>query len=276
MPESTLEVARGAATANRWPVALEKFGAADREAALSASDLETLGSAAWWMGQLGQAIAARERAFSAYMADGNPTRAAGMALALATDYGHRLEQSIASGWVRRAQRLLEKEPESRQHALLERALLNAAVSRGALQEGLEGAERVLEIAARIGDADVAGLGLQDKGVVLIAMGRVDEGMGLLEEAVVTATSGALSSHSTAIVYCNATVAAENLTDYRRAGEFADAAKRWCDRQEIAGFPGMCRVRRAEKSGVPRRAIRRMPGLWRQPDERRDGGVGLAM
>ncbi|MDQ2942791.1 MAG: adenylate/guanylate cyclase domain-containing protein [Candidatus Dormibacteraeota bacterium] len=258
MPESTLEVAREAAAANRWPAALEMFRAADEESALSSSDLEALGSAAWWMGQLGQAIAARERAYTAYMAAADPIRAAGIALALSNDYGHRLEQSIASGWVHRAQRLLEKEPESRQHALLQRALLNAAVSRGALQEALDGAERVLEIAARIGDADVAGLGLQDKGRVLIEMGRVEEGMGLLAEAVVTATSGGLSGLSTAIVYCNATVAAEDLTDYRRASEFADAAKRWCEQQEITGFPGMCRVRRAE--------IVRMQGDWLQAEQ----------
>lgn len=258
MTESKLDVARAAAAANRWPAALEMFLAADLESALSASDLEALGNTAWWMGQLGQAIAARERAYTAYMAGGDSTRAAGVALALSNDYGHRLELSIASGWVRRAQRLLEHEPESRQHALLERALLKAAESRGALPEALEGAERVLEIAARIGDADVAGLGLQDKGVVLIAMGRVEEGMGLLEEAVVTATSGGLSNLSTAIVYCNATVAAEDLTDYRRASEFADAAKRWCEQQEITGFPGMCRVRRAE--------IVRMQGDWLEAEQ----------
>jgi len=66
-------------------------------------------------------------------------------------------------------------------------------------------------------------------------------------------SGAVSPYATAVVYCNATVAAADLTDYQRASEFADIAKRWCDRQAIAGFPGMCRVRRVE--------IMRLRGAW---------------
>jgi hypothetical protein len=36
-------------------------------------------------------------------------------------------------------------------------------------------------------------------------------------------------------------ACKELRDYRRAGDCPEAAKRWCDRQAIAGFPGMCRV-----------------------------------
>jgi class 3 adenylate cyclase len=70
---------------------------------------------------------------------------------------------------------------------------------------------------------------------------------------VAAVSGELSALPTAIVYCNATVTCEDVADYRRAGEFADAAKRWCAKQEISGFPGMCRVRRAE--------ITRLRGDW---------------
>jgi class 3 adenylate cyclase len=249
----TLEDARSAAAANRWPRAFELFQAAEREAPLTPGDLTLLGDAAWWVGQLGDAIAARERAYAAHRAAGDFPRAAGAALALANDYSHRLESAMASGWVRRAMRLLEQLPESREHALLERALLNRALGRGDFEEALRRAERVMEIGTRLNDPDVQGLGLHDRGRVLVATGRVDEGMQLLEEAVVAAVSGELSALPTAIVYCNATVACEDVADYRRAGEFAEAAKRWCARQEISGFPGMCRVRRAE--------ITRLHGDW---------------
>src|SRR5919106_4294487 len=84
----TLDRARAAATANRWPQAMELFMAAEAEAPLGASDLTALGEAAWWTGQLGAAISARERAYSAHLAAGDLHRAAAAALAVANDHVH--------------------------------------------------------------------------------------------------------------------------------------------------------------------------------------------
>ena len=36
-----------------------------------------------------------------------------------------------------------------------------------------------------------------------------------------------------------------MADWQRAGQWTEAATRWCDRQAINGFPGVCRVHRAE-------------------------------
>jgi class 3 adenylate cyclase len=120
-----------------------------------------------------------------------------------------------------------------------------------------------------------GLGMQDQGRVLVELGRVDEGMALLEEAMVAAVGDELSPRAAAIVYCNATVICEDVADYRRAADFSEAAKRWCERQHIAGFPGMCRVRRAE--------IIRLSGDWETAesearlacDELRDFSIAYA-
>ena len=251
--EASAERARVAFVEHNWSEAIELLRAADAGGALTAADLDAYGETAWWMGRLGEAIEVRERAFAAHKAAGDPRRAAATALALASDYSHRLESPVASGWVRRAERLLRDLPESREHGYLQRPLIGAALARGSFEEALRRAERLLEIAERLGDPDLEALGLQDKGRVLIAAGRVEEGMALLDEAVVAAVSGAVSPYATAVVYCNATVAAADLTDYQRASEFADVAKRWCDRQAIAGFPGMCRVRRVE--------IMRLRGAW---------------
>lgn len=251
------ERGRVAFAERRWSEAIELLRAADAGGALTAADLDAYGEAAWWTGRLGEAIEVRERAFALHKAAGDPGRAASTALALANDYSHRLESPIASGWVRRAERLLKDLPESSGHGYLQRAHIGAALARGALDEALQRAERLLEIAERLGDPDLEALGLQDKGRVLIAAGQVEEGMALLDEAVVAAMSGAVSPYPTAVVYCNATVACEDLTDYRRASEFADAAKRWCERQTIAGFPGMCRVRRVE--------IIRLRGAWAEAE-----------
>lgn len=255
--EDTAQRGRIAFSERSWGRALELLATADEGGALTAADLDAYGESAWWMGRLGEAIEVRERAFAAHKAAGDPRRAAATALALANDYSHRLQSPVASGWVRRAERLLADLPESREHGYLQRPHIGAALARGAFDEALERAERLLEIADRLGDADLEALGLQDKGRALIAAGQVAEGMAFLDEAVVAAMSGSVSPYATAVVYCNATVACEDLTDYRRASEFAEAAKRWCDRQTIAGFPGMCRVRRVE--------IIRLRGAWAEAE-----------
>jgi class 3 adenylate cyclase len=252
-PAEVLADARLAASEHRWSDSLELFRAADAGTALTPDDLDLLGDAAWWMGDMTAAITAQERAYAGHTAAGDRARAARTALQLASEYSHRLESAVASGWVSRAQHLLEGIPAAHAHGLLERARRNAALNRGDLEEALKHANRVLEIGTQLGDRDLVGLGMEDTGVVLIELGRVEEGMAMLEEAMVSAIGDELSPRAAAIVYCNATIACEDVADYRRAADFAEAAKRWCDRQQISGFPGMCRVRRAE--------IIRMSGDW---------------
>jgi class 3 adenylate cyclase len=252
-PSDALPQARAAIAGHRWSEALDLFAAAAQQKALGPEDLSKLASAAWWSGDMMLGISAQERAFAAYSAAGDLRNAAATAVSLSGDYRHRLQESVASGWLRRAQRLLEDLPESVDHGYLERALMNVALDRGALDEALRRAQRTLEIGQQFHDGDLTTLALQDMGRVMIAKGQVEEGMGLLEEAIAAAVGDQLSPIATAVVYCNATVACEDLTDYRRAADFADAAKRWCDRQQITGFPGMCRVRRAE--------IIRLSGDW---------------
>ena len=256
-PTGPLAAGRVALAERRWTDVLELLGAADAIGPLGGTDLDGLGEASWWMGRLADAIAYRERAFAAHNGAGDRVAAAQAALALATDNLHRSESSIAAGWLRRAERLLDGQPESPAHGWLVRARLNQALGRGDLEAALAGADRILEIGARLGNRDLEALGLQDRGRVLVALGRVDEGLDALDEAVVAAVSGEVSPYPTAIVYCNATVACEDLTDYRRAGEFAEAAERWCERQAISGFPGMCRVRRVE--------LIRLRGAWAEAE-----------
>lgn len=249
--------ARDAFESRRWADAVRLLSQADEAGLLERDDLDRYGEAAWWTGRLDIAIRARERAFSAHLKANDPVRAAAAALSVASDHAHRLQSSIASGWVRRAERLLADLPTSPVHGYLARARLNAALSRGDLDSALREAETVLDIGIRLADRDLEGLGLQDKGRVLVAKGEVAEGLALLDEAVVTAIGGELNPYATAVVYCNSTVACQDLADYRRAVEFSEAARQWCDRQDISGFPGMCRVRRAE--------VTRLRGSWQEAE-----------
>lgn len=253
----SLAAARAAVAERRWPDALAAFHAADEAGLLEREDLDAYGDAAWWVGELTTAIRVRERAFAAHLTAEDEKRAGLLALQLVNDYSHRLQGSMATGWLRRAERLLEALPESAEHAHLARQHLNVALGRGDLDEALRQADLVLDIGRRLRNRDIEALGLQDKGRVLVASGAVTEGLELLDEAVVRAISDELSPLATAIVYCNSTVACQDLADYRRAAQFADAAREWCDRQAITGFPGMCRVRRAE--------VTRLRGAWAEAE-----------
>lgn len=256
-PDGELEAGRVALTERRWADAVGLLKAASETRALAAADLDGLGQASWWLGRLGDAIAYRERAFAAHDAAADRVAAARTALALVADHSQRSESSIATGWLRRAERLLAGQPESDVHGWLIRPRLNQALGRGDLDTALVLADQILDVGVRLGDRDLGAIGLHDRGRVLVALGRVDEGLDALDEAVVMAVSGDVSPYPTAMVYCNATIAAEDLTDFRRAAEFAEAAERWCDREAISGFPGMCRVRRVE--------IIRLRGAWAQAE-----------
>jgi class 3 adenylate cyclase len=154
--------------------------------------------------------------------------------------------------------LVADQPESVAHAWVSRAHFNDALHRAHYDAALESARATYAIGERLGNADFMALGLHDQGQALVAKGEVDEGMGLIDEATAAAVSGELGPHTTAVVYCNTINACRNLADYGRAGEWTEAAKRWCERQSIAGFPGMCRVQRAE--------IIRLRGAWPEAEQ----------
>lgn len=256
-----LEAMRTALAERRWADALREHSQVEAlgpaPTTLSGADLDGLGEAAWWSGRLGDAIDYRERAVAEYVAEGEPARAARVAIHLATDHGHRSEATIGAGWIKRTERLLADLPLSPAHGWLARAHVGRALSAGDVEGALVLADEVLSIGARLADRDLEVMGLQDRGRVLIALGRVEEGLEALDEAVVAALAGEVSPYPAAAVFCNATIACEDLTDFRRAQAFADTAKRWCDRQSIAGFPGMCRVRRVE--------LIALRGAWEQAE-----------
>ena len=91
------------------------------------------------------------------------------------------------------------------------------------------------------------------GALKIITGATSDGLGLMEEATIAAVNGELSPFVTGVTYCAMIAACRDLTDYTRASEWTEATERWCERQSVSGFPGICRVHRAEVDG-PRRLL----------------------
>lgn len=68
---------------------------------------------------------------------------------------------------------------------------------------------------------------------------------MVEEASQAAVAGELGPRATGWIYCMMIAVNAQLADWQRAGQWTEAATRWCNRQAINGFPGVCRVHRAE-------------------------------
>jgi class 3 adenylate cyclase len=239
---ATLERARKAMADHDWEGAYEALSGAAIDQVLEGDDLEQLAEAAWWTAHPKECIDALERAYAAYSREENPRRAAFVALYLADQWNDRLQPAQAAGWFQRASRLLEGRPECVEHGYLELAM---ARNSDGVEEMLQHATSMLDIGARFGDSDLQAFGLMCQGLAHIAQAQVEEGMSLIDEATVAAVGGELTPYATGAVYCMTIVVCQDLADYRRAGEWTEATTRWCERQSISGFPGHCRVRRAE-------------------------------
>ena len=237
-----LAAAHDALDGHRWQEAFDLLIQGDREGRLGASDLA---EAAWFTAQPDFALEAKERAFKAYLADGNKARAAAVAFDLSREYHNKQKFSIASAWAARGERLLEGEPEGFASAYQALARSIAAERAGDVELAIRLAGRAVELGTRFEDADVRAWGLLQQGRHLIAGGRTSEGFSLLEEATIAAVNGELNPFMAGVAYCCMISSCRDTTDYRRASEWTEATRRWCERQSINGFPGICRVHRAE-------------------------------
>ena len=256
-PAATLEEARVAIARRAWERAHELFAAVAAERSLEADDLERFAKAAYWIGAADGAISIREAAYEAFLASGDTTRAAFCALTLQRQHAAMLQDSLSAAWLTRAERLLASAEESTAHGYLAIAHADAARARGDLVEALALAVRAVEIASRFDDRDLPTWALMRRGMFLVDAGRVDEGWPLMEEIASAATGGELGTFTTGAVLTNVVNMCRDLGDPRRGSEWSDAAMRWAERQQITGFPGICRLNRS--------AILRMLGRLREAE-----------
>ena len=250
-----------------WHEAYTALAAADVGPGLSPAHLERLAEAAWWVGRGDECIRTRERAYARHLEAGNLGRAASVAVAVAEDHFHKLARSVGHGWLQRAERHLRGLPESIANGWLTRMHAMLAFDDRDFDRAVALSEEAFEIGRRLADRDLQTVALQDRGRILVSQGRVTDGMALIDEAMAAATSGQLGPRSTGRTYCNMMSTCTKLADYRRAGEWNDEARRWCSRHGESGFPGICRVHRAE--------LLRLRGAWPEAEaEARRASVEL--
>jgi class 3 adenylate cyclase len=254
--DDPLELGRAAAARRAYRDAYEQLKEA--EPRLEAEDLEHLADAAYWTGRLDEAIEFRERAHAAYIANGDRLRAAMVAIWLSFDYFGKAALSASSGWFMKAERLLEGEEESPAHGYLAFGQATNLMMTGELEASIAKSDQALDVAKRFADRNLDAIARVFKGRALVLKGETSEGLGLLDEATAAATSGELEPFPAGLIYCVTITSCHGVGDYKRAAEWTDAANRWCDRQDVTGFPGACRVHHA--------SIERLRGNWPEAEQ----------
>ena len=254
----SLDAAREAAARHHWREAYEAYAAASDEA-FTPEDLERFAEATWWMGRRDDAVGLRQRSYAAYVAAGDKLSAARVAVTLFWDHMGNGAFAVARGWLAKAERLLDALPESPVHGyLVVSRAFGMLFGEGALEPAGEAFEAAYELSQRFGEPELEAMALVGKGKILVASGRVEEGLTLLDEATAAATGGGLRPYAVGFIYCCTIDVCQSVGDYRRAQEWTDAANRWCDTLDVSGMPGACRVHRA--------SLMRLQGKWPQAEE----------
>jgi class 3 adenylate cyclase len=256
--DESLRAGREAFERHDWQAAYDILSEADRQGGLPADGLHLLAQAAWFAAQPDATVEALERAHDAYLKAGDRSSAAMMAFRVAEQHGMRGSMAPAGGWAARAERLIEDDPDSPVHGWL--SWMRGLVSwvQGDIPGAAAHYDRALEVAARAQDRSLYGMTLHDKGHALCIGGKVREGLALMDEAMAEVVGGEMQPMAAGYVYCGMISACSRLGDYARASDWTDATTRWCERHSITGFPGVCRIHRAE--------LLRIHGSWPQAEE----------
>jgi DNA-binding CsgD family transcriptional regulator len=252
-----IEQARAAVACEDWTEAYEAFSAVD-PSSYTPEDWRDLAQTAWWLGKADESLAARQRGYTGFAAAGDEASAGWAAGLLCIEHFLREEPAVGAGWLARAQRHARAMPDCIELGWA--ALLEATVARfgGDVDSALPLVERATQFGERFGDRDLLGMAIHTHGMILIGMGRVPEGVAMLDEAMTSVIAGELSNYYTGAVYCNVIEACLSIADVGRAAEWSVAAQAWADSMpQTSPFPGICRINRA--------TIANLRGEWPQAE-----------
>ena len=244
---SELERGRAAYAARAWADARSLLSSADEAEPLGPADLGLLATASYMLGRDEEWVAAHERAHHLHLESGEVERAARAAFWIGMSLALRGELGPAEGWLGRAQRLLDE----RNSDCVERGFLLIAYGHGLMAAGETGAAEAAgaeaaALARRFGDRDLFAFAMLLQGQAAAFGARVNEGLALLDEAMVAVTTEDLSPVVCGIAYCGLILACQEVFELRRAREWTQALDRWRQEQpDMIAFTGRCLVHRAE-------------------------------
>jgi DNA-binding CsgD family transcriptional regulator len=240
--EALLQEAQDAVQAGEWSTAKERF-----EAALARGEageaLFGLGIALQWLGDPEAAIRHWEQAYADFRRRRDTEQAVLAAFYLCLGYRMSLGNEAASrGWCERAASLVEDLRASKLNGWVELARAYVADESGRPQEGEFHAREALVIARATADSDLELCTKGELGAALVAIGRVEEGTALLDEAMAAALAGEGHDLDTVVlISCRTVASCDRVGDVRRATQWVGAADEFNRRYGSPHLHTTCRT-----------------------------------
>jgi DNA-binding CsgD family transcriptional regulator len=244
-PVDHLERAREACDHKAWRDAHEAYLAADAAVPLAGDDLDRLALAACLVGRERDFLAYKERSHRAHVAANRLDRAARDAYWLALLSMLRGEVAQSNAWTARGERLIA-DRDCVERGYLQLCGVEQVLRGGDCAGAYTMAVEAITLGERFNEPDLVASARHMQGRAAINLGRVSQGVKLLDETMLSVVAGELSPIITGLMYCSIIDACREAYDLNRAREWTAAMSRWCDRQGgMVAFAGTCVVHRAE-------------------------------
>jgi DNA-binding CsgD family transcriptional regulator/tetratricopeptide (TPR) repeat protein len=222
--DSALQAASDALRSADWSTATSLYRAVLEEGEIGEAWFG-LGVASWWEGDVTGSLACWERAHAAFRRAGDDAQAVIAAFYLCLSFRMSLGNKVAAnGWLERATALVDE------HDLASVAgwvLLAQAYTANDSHDPTAAAgiaREAIALAKEIGDGDLALCASCELGFALMALGDLDAGASLLDQAMAAALGGDRDDLDTVVlVSCRAITACRRAADLKRAAQWISAA-----------------------------------------------------
>jgi DNA-binding CsgD family transcriptional regulator len=256
--EARLLQARRSYARGQWDLAHTGFAEVAATDHLEVDDLAAYADAAWWLGRNDESLELSERVYRRCLQGEQTAVAARLAVEIGFLWLLRGEETVGSGWISRAHRLLAEAPEGPEHGYLVYLDVLAALEAGGYDTATARARDMAALARRHDDPTLEAIALVLEGVATVRSGEVAQGLARCDEAMLPVRAGAVAPNWAGNLYCQVMGLCFDLADHARARAWTDATERWCGQfSNAAMFTGICRVHRAQLLGLE--------GAWDQAE-----------
>ena len=122
----------------------------------------------------------------------------------------------------------------------------AALHGGDAESARELAEQIVTIAIAVDEPDLLAFGRLAAAQAALVAGEVARSMRMFDEVMLSVTMGDVSPIPAGIIYCAVVDGCVEACDLRRAAEWTEALRRWCeDQPDLVPYRGQCMVHRSQ-------------------------------